>query len=304
MVAKNLKIVVCTTLRDFRGNENDKIQHLFLESLEKQSYRNFDLVISLFGETHVKEEVKRYNINSFFYDNLKGDDYRYSHSYVLLNAINHAEKRYEKEKYVILWTTCDVIYPSDFFENIVNSYKENFIGTSNPHKVYNSLLEYEKKTTKIRLSPNNGFDLIFFDKTFLSNKEIISSIRNFIYKDWGVFEHFLIALTELNKSAEKINLYPKCIVEKIENNRKLTLESKEFLYKSHEKNSRVFMEFLNKYNIKGDYFDLVFCFLKFLPRERKLNYIRGFEFQILRYYLKYLIRSFKSKIKNIIIRRT
>jgi hypothetical protein len=47
---KNLKIIVCTTFRDFTGSENDDIQRLFLSSLDFQSYKNFELVVTLFGE--------------------------------------------------------------------------------------------------------------------------------------------------------------------------------------------------------------------------------------------------------------
>lgn len=300
IIMENIKIVICTTFRDFKGTENDKIQHLFLESLEKQSYKNFDLVVTLFGETRVKEEVSKYSINSFFYDHGRAEDYRYSLSYVLLNGIKHAEERYEN--YIILWTTCDVIYPPDFFYGIIQSYSYNIIGTSHPHRIYSSISEFERKFTTIKSTPNSGFDVLFFDKAFFSNKNILYSVKNFIFTDWGLYEHFLIALAELNKNSKKINLYPEFEIEKIENNRKLVGESIKFIHKSYKRNFYVFKQFLSKYNITDNYFDLTFCFIKMLSQDRKFNYFWEFKFQILAYYLKYPLRKIKRKIKDILLK--
>ena len=71
------KILVCTTLRDFNGTENDKIQKFFLKSIEDQKYSNFKLVVTLFGEKNVEKELNKYRFESKFYTE-KAENYRYS----------------------------------------------------------------------------------------------------------------------------------------------------------------------------------------------------------------------------------
>lgn len=45
-----VKIILCTTFRDFKGTENDEIQYRFLDGIRQQTYQNYQVVTTTFGE--------------------------------------------------------------------------------------------------------------------------------------------------------------------------------------------------------------------------------------------------------------
>ena len=257
----DIKILLCSTFRDFKGTENDEIQKMFLTSIENQSYKNYELVITLFGERNVQKELEKYNLKSTFVNGSVKDDYRYSLTHVVLNALCYAEE--QEQDFIVLWTTCDVIYDSDFFEVIVNNYRQNTIGTSHPHTTFSSISDYKQKNNNKKGKLSRGFDVIYFDKYFLENTKVRNSIEKYVYNDWGIFEHFLISLNELNIGCQMYNIYEESKIYKIENNRELTNEPNQFLINSHKLNSAIFTDFLTTSNITTKYFDLVFCHIKF-----------------------------------------
>lgn len=259
------KIIICTTFRDFKGNENDQVQRLFLESLESQKYKNFEVVITLFGEKEVENELKKFNLKTFFCYGNPGP-FRYSLTQVVTNAINYAEKKYI-ENYIILWTTCDVIFSDNFLNSLIRNYKVNILGTSHPHRIYFSREDY--KGGKYREEGlYSGFDLVYFDKKFLQNDKLFKSLKNYVYNDWGIFEHFLISLGEFACNKNVVNLYEEEKICKIENNRQLTNEPNQFLIDSHKKNSATFEKFLNDNNLSKNYFNLTYCHIKFKQVKR------------------------------------
>ena len=52
------KIVVTTTFRSFMGDKNDRLQRSFLRSLKKQTYQNFILVVTIYREKNIEQNVK------------------------------------------------------------------------------------------------------------------------------------------------------------------------------------------------------------------------------------------------------
>ncbi len=253
----NKKIIICTTFRDFTNSENDTIQHFFLKSIENQTYKKYELVITLFGEKNVKKEIEKYNFKSTFY-NAKVDDCRYSLTKVLANSIQG-----NIDNCIVLWTTCDIILSEFFFEHLASKTKSYSIGTSHPHLLFSSIEDFQKSNKSRRPRLFSGFDLIFFDSSILNEKVIRKAIENYIYNDWGIFEHFLISLNEIIPQCSMINLYEISKISKIENDRQLTNEPNAFLTESHKKNSLTFNNFLNDFKISKKYFDLAYCHIKF-----------------------------------------
>lgn len=49
-----VKIILCTTFRDFKGTENDEIQYRFLDGIRQQTYQNYQVVTTTFGEKKSK----------------------------------------------------------------------------------------------------------------------------------------------------------------------------------------------------------------------------------------------------------
>ena len=179
------KIIICTTFREFNGNSNDKIQRLFLESIKEQTYKNFILSVTTFGEKNVEKVLVQEEIPHIIF---KGDagEYRFSLTQVLQNAISLI---INSDSHIILWTTCDVIFEKDFFENIINEFKPGYCGTSLPHSVYTNHDNYINNNNPWKLWW--GLDLIFFDSDILASVKVNNIIDNYPNNGWGYFEFFL-----------------------------------------------------------------------------------------------------------------
>jgi len=290
-----LKIFICTTLRDFNNTRNDEIQKLFLKSIENQTYKNIELLISLFGEKNVQDEIRKYSFKSVFFQN-KLDNYKYSHTSVVSNALKYANS--QATEYILLWTTADVIYPIDFFEKVLkNYYNRPTMGTSHPHELYESITDFQNnKKKKNKTNLFSGFDLLYFDSKFLNNPLVNNFITNVYFYNWGIFEHFLISLNEFVDNVTMINLYEEVKCYKIENNRKLTNETNNFLVESHKINSETFLNFLKENKITLNYFDLAFCNLKFKTTKSNLRYYLYFSTDILQYLQRKVYRGLSSLI--------
>ena len=55
----NPTIFIGVTFRDFIGSENDHIQRLFLGGIQKQTYRNWKLVVTIFNEKNDRHELEQ-----------------------------------------------------------------------------------------------------------------------------------------------------------------------------------------------------------------------------------------------------
>lgn len=293
---KDLKIYICCTFRDFNGSENDEIQRNFLKSLLSQTYKNFEMVVTLFGEKKVQTELNKYSFTTTFFNAKQDHKYRYSLSEVLLNALELSSNN-NQEDYIVLWTTCDITYQSDFLEKIVCNHVSKFsmIGTSHPHLINGVGMD----SFNIG-SISKGFDLVFFSKAFIENPMVLKSLDDYRFFDWGIFEHFLISLGELVPNKRMINLYEDSKVYKYENDRSVTNESLQFLKKSHENNARTFQSFLQEFSITKKYFNLIFCHKKFRLTKKLFSHFLFFRADYIKYYfwvIKFYIKQFiKPKI--------
>lgn len=244
------------------------------------------------GKKEVRNELKKYSFGSIFYEGAK-DDCRYSLSQVILNGINYADK-VSQNNYILLWTTCDVIYEPQFFETIIKNYKENIIGTSHPHVVATSIDNYKNgKFGKLIVSA--GFDLVYFDDKFLGNPKVSDSLRSYIFKDWGYFEHFLIALVGLVQSSGRINVYEEAKIFKIKNNRQLTDDSKEFLEESSKLNKRILEKFLWENDLKKRCLKLAYCHTIFKSTKKPLKHFIWVTFVLFKKLFKIILEEAKNE---------
>lgn len=270
-----MEFVIATTFREFKNNDNDNIQIRFLESIQNQSLNSVHLVVTTFNEKNVESFIKsnHNDIKSFFYhSNLKS--HRYSHTEVLLNAINYSQKF---QRAIMIWTTCDVIFENNFLENIAVKYSQDFWGTSHPHHIYNSIQYFNKRQLQGTPRINEGIDTIFFDSSRFRDKKIIQQLIKYKFYDWGVFEHFLIGIgVKFFKNG--INIYNSVKINKIVNNRTLTNESIEFLSNSHKQNSITFRDYLKENSLSKSFFDLEYCNKKLKIEGSSLKYIIRFRF--------------------------
>ncbi len=252
------KIIVCTTFREFKKTENDKIQLLFLESIQKQKYSNYLLVVTTFGEKNVKPILEEKFGNKVIVIDEELEKYRYSLTMVVLNGIKIAEKYKES---ILIWCTCDIILKTDYFSIINKIYKKDIVGTTHPNLIAKTVGDFKnKKFTMATLG--QGFDLLFFATELLKQEKIVDIIQKYYFYEWGVFEHFLIGIA-LMYSDNLVNLVNYSDIVKIENDREANHESKIFFQECRERNMRPFLKCIREMNMPRRVKDLKYCHSKF-----------------------------------------
>jgi hypothetical protein len=208
------KIIICTTFRDFNGSENDDIQLLFLKSIMEQTYNNYLVVATIFGEKNVESALNQSVAKEkllIYKSELK--DYKYSLTEVVLNGIDAARKFDDS---IVIWTTCDVIFEKDFFQNIRNVYRDKLCGIIHPNIGYATLSDYYNQIKIIR-GLNDGIDTMFFATNFFTDT-VYDKIMKYKFYNWGIFEVFLVGLSR-QFSRNRFNLYGLNKLHKIYNDR-------------------------------------------------------------------------------------
>lgn len=277
------KIIVCTTFREFNQTKNDEIQFLFLESIKKQKYSNYLLVVTTFGEKNVKPVLQKKFGNKVLIVEETLKEYRYSLTTVVLNGIKIAK---EYKDSVLIWCTCDIILKPDYFSIINNIYEKNIVGTTHPNLVAKTVADYRKKS--ISMAPlGKGFDLLFFATELLKQEEVIKIIQKYYFYEWGAFEHFLIGIA-LMYSDNLINLVNYSNIIKIENDREANHESKEFFEECSKRNMRLVLKCIRETNMPRGIKSLEYCHSKFKILKISpgwLNYIIAPEIKKIKYYI-------------------
>lgn len=286
-----MKIIVATTFREFNSQENSMIQDLFLKSLLNQSYKNFVLVTTIFKEKNIERHLRlNYPSIDCVFHNSTLQTGRFSLTEVFINGLNQAIKY---EDGIILWTTCDVILDSNFFEIILENFTPNISGTSHPHVLYENIVNYEKNIASIQNDLSSGIDTIFFDSSLFDIKENYDMINSYTFVDWGIFEHFLVAIsTKISKN--RVNIFNKSIIKKITNNRYEYNETQDYLSKSWINNRAVFYSYIRDHGLTKKFMSLHYCHNQFSMLESRMRFKLKFADSYLDYYiLRHIVRFYK-----------
>jgi hypothetical protein len=254
------KIYVSTTFREFDGSANDGIQRHFLASLKSQTYKNWQLAATVFHEKTVQDTVRSIIPDAVL---LKTDahGYKFSLTDVLLNTIAVAGN---DEKSVIIWTTCDVIFENNFFENIIRNYSSTFSGTSHPHRYYQTLEQLKNRSDTFIYNIGFGIDTVFFSTKILSSENVKNILNKYRFINWGYFEQFLVGIA-LKYSDKRINLCKKSFIIKIVNDRDANNETKEYFNECTLLNRPVLKEFFKNEGIPEECEHAYICNEHFVP---------------------------------------
>lgn len=299
-----MTIYIATTFREFDGSENDRIQRLFLDRLSSERHCELKLKVTTFGEKSVSKVLQEYNINCDISEETPFD-YRFSLSQVLSNAIDN--QNFDNEDLVI-WTTCDVIFSDDFFlkASIANdAARGNVSIISHPHLIYRDTESLGKGLYKNN-GPADGIDFVGFSGARI-NKQFRQDIADNFFSDWGVFEHFLVAVAVKN-NFKRINLYEQAPAKKICNDREVNNENEQYFRACLNKNWPVFEHFLVQSSLSRRFYSLIYCNLLYdLPtlltglryRLRFRNtYLPFFKAIARGYLISYLPPSTKKRLKE------
>lgn len=125
----NKKIYVCTTFREFCGDTNSIIQDKFLNTIKNQTYKNYKLIITTFGEKTVKSHLNKIiPEEKFLITESKKGNYKYSLTDVVINAINQI-----KEPGILIWCTCDIELQPNYFQTLIEKYESGIAGITHPN---------------------------------------------------------------------------------------------------------------------------------------------------------------------------
>jgi hypothetical protein len=254
------KIYISTTFREFDGSANDAIQRLFLESLQSQTYTNWQLVVTVFHEKTVEETVRSLMPDAVIIKT-EAEGYRFSLTDVLLNTIDVASV---DPKSVIIWTTCDVIFENTFFENIIRHYSEKFSGTSHPHRYYQTIEELQHRKDNYVYNIGFGIDTVFFATGILASETVKGIIAKYRFINWGYFENFLSGIAE-KYSDKKINLCKLSFIVKIVNDRDANNETQAYFHECTIMNRPVLKKFLRSESLPEEFEHAHVCNAQFAP---------------------------------------
>jgi hypothetical protein len=244
------KIIICTTFREFNGNENAQMQNLFLESLKSQTYKNFELIVTIFNEKNVEKELLDSKLPFQTHTN-PTSEYRFSLSEVLLNGLKSVT-----ENDIIVWTTSDIIFNKDFLEITEKEVRERTCAISYPLKIYNDFECYKNNNSKTFYS---GIDVVVFNADiFLKNKKSMDDLIRYKFINWGMFEFFLIGIGTLY--AKKLFIIAPNSIKKIENNRKANNENEDYFQMSNDYNRKSFESFTKSYSLDNKFYEWILKF--------------------------------------------
>lgn len=281
-------IVISTTFRDFVGNKNDQMQIMFLNSLKRQKYQRFILVVSIFGEKNVEKIVKEKMGAKCIFIKENPTDYQFSISDTIKNGIIFGlENSYD----IFLDCSSDIYLEKNMLQTIVQYYQEGYAGISHP----NIVLEQKKNCFVKNLGHlDRGIDIRFFDINLFRDKEIYDLLMQYPIHDYGAgIEHITSALA-IRFAICKINIFMESKVYKIDNERNNNLEMSDFMKQSIKKNHFILKKFILKEHFNVRIMDLLYIHRKFQIVGRKDKYIRIFATIYLKIYYqrgKYFIKK-------------
>lgn len=200
------EILIVTTFKEFNESRDSKIQEFWLQNLNKQTYKNFKIIVTNFREKNVFNALRKSNINfKFFQSNI---DCLYS----ITEMINNLITVIKKGKQIVLYPSPDHIFDDNFFEKIVDNFVEGSGGTSFPHYQYLSINDYNNKnyydeyfdrynTNVFDYDPNKHIpETLYFDADLLLDKNWQIKFNQFqIYGTFPGIGLHLLLLTRCKK---------------------------------------------------------------------------------------------------------
>lgn len=217
------KILVTTTFRDFiEGNRNSEMQEEFLRSLTDQTYQNFFVVVTLFGEKNVESVVRRYLGDKVaFVNKAIPERFRYSPTEVICSGI---EMNTDLDFDVLVDCSGDITLSDNFLECVEKSINVGTMGVCAPNTFVDSMGNVKEKEGKYP----GGIDVRFFDSRILNREDVYLKLKNFPLYDWGGVEHFVTAIG-VKYANNMINIFGESEVIKKENDREAANETNKYM---------------------------------------------------------------------------
>ncbi len=314
------KIIIVTTLREFKNDVHHKTQIAFLNSIKNQTYQNYEIIVTEFFEKNTSKHLKKLNlkfrvIKSKLLNEVKKSGSKYSH----WEFVNNAYKVIKKDQNIVISTLSDVIFEKNFFEEIINSYQPYFSGTSWPQINYENINGYKKGkkydivnqsfTNHELLTPLHKLmsDVYFFDGNILLNKNFIKAWKK--CKIHGVSHGFVPTIWFCFFNDNRINIYFTSKLHNIINYKSLQEPKKngtKFNKHLWKLNDKLFTNFCKIMKVKAIYwkknetFRKIFIFSSFKVKANIFNKVFFYAI-VVSNIIRRIFLSLKDKTKKILM---
>jgi hypothetical protein len=288
-----MKLLIATSFRPFGiSNNNDVYQFMFLNSLKNY---NCDLTICAtqfddFGvENILRESGLRYIYNNISKNNLPIGK-KYSNQKIFLTALQEFCK-YDNNYDFFIYSCSDILLPSNLINELLK--RKDILGVN---LIYpNTQIKNGKMLNYYTFI--YGIDLIVFRLDKLKAKIFLEALSDWKQYDWGINEHFLLAIANLlNLPVSNLVRYMDVI--KFENNFSDTQEDRTWQINAWNQNQIYLIDFLKCHNLsllyaKGSYYYLLYKIFNFKDLNLRLLiiYIKVFLYYLPKSFLKLITRK-------------
>ncbi len=244
------QIIVSTTFRDFDGSPNDKMQINFLRSLKSQTFQDFILVVTVFGEKNVARVVKKILEDKavIVYDHVCGK-YRYSLSRTFMNGVDYG---LENHAGILMDCSSDVILQKNFLETVRKRSGMLTAGISHPNVFREKMSDGKKKYFYGRL--NQGIDVRFYSLDLFQNIHVHQILNRFPSYDYGASIEIVLCGIAIKYAAKRSNIFMESKVLKEENAREPQAGT---VAEGNNRNVPTSMRFIRSEHIPWKYVQLV-----------------------------------------------
>lgn len=234
------KIIISTTFRDFDGSDNDKMQIGFLKSLKRQTFQDFMLVATVFGEKKVEKIVKSIlGDRAFIIHDSGSDKYRFSLSKTFMNGVDYG---LANDAAILVDCSSDIILQSNFLDVVSRRIESCTAGISHPNIFYG---ENEKGKIFFCEQISQGIDIRFFSIDLFRKKHVYELLSRFPSYDYGAGIETILCGLAIKYAKKRYNIFTESKVLKRENDRdgQVGVET-EFVREGYRRNHPTVKRFL------------------------------------------------------------
>lgn len=278
------KIIVSTTFRDFVGSDNDKMQIGFLKSLKRQTFQDFILVVTVFGEKKVENIVKSIlGDKVFIVHDCGSDKYKFSISRTFMNGVDYG---LANEAAILVDCSSDIILQSNFLDVVNERVGSCTAGISHPNVFYE---ENEDGRKFFFGKISQGIDVRFYSLDLFKKKHVYDLLNRFPSFDYGASVEMILCGIAIKYASKKCNIFMESKVLKRENERggQVGVET-EFMREGCRKNLPTVSRFFRNERIPIKYSYLPEINRAYKISKSRWKYKLLFGKQIIWHYLKVL----------------
>lgn len=281
--SKKPQIIISTTFREFDGSPNDRMQIKFLYSLKRQTFQDFMLVVTVFGEKRVGKVVEKIlgKRAKLVYDT-GGGQYRFSLSKTFMNGVDYGLANHAR---ILVDCSSDIILQKNFLEVVNVRTGSQTAGISHPNIFLERLDNGEKKYTYGRL--DQGIDIRFYSLDLFKNNHVYNILKRFPSYDYGAGIERILCGIAIKYAKKRCNIFMESRVLKEENSREGhgSIET-DFMREGIRKNVPVTERFAEREQIPPKYMNLQEMNRAYRVTRSAWNYWMRFGREFIEYLIK------------------